>query len=428
MTEASSSARLADSDDVMATQLAPMLDSRGNPPAAHVPPELIRSIDWFGSPEIERDPYAHLNGVFREQPSVFYNMFSPLKGQSWFVTTAALARQVLGDGELFTSLNITGFAESIGEDWLLGAVEMAEPQHTRIRELMLQWLNPVAVSKLKAHVDQRAADIVDRLLAQGSCEFIEEFAVSYPVDIILEMMGLPLEDKPSLLKWMHMMTHGQTPDERREGAVVATQYFKDVIADRQASARDDLITRIVQSKIDGEPITSKEILGIVMVLFLGGLDTVVATLSHHFHHLATDQELQAHLRANPQDHLKAIHELLRYYPPATSHRMATRDTELDGVKIRKGDWIVVVHGVVNHDLAAFADADRVDINRPDNRHFTFSFEPHFCIGMHLAMRELIAGYREWLSRVPPFRLAEPEKVKKFGGLTYGIHEMRLIWD
>jgi cytochrome P450 len=404
-----------------------MLDSWGNPPAKHVPRELIRTIDWFAGPEIAKDPYGYLTRELRKQPPVFYNLCSPLKGQSWFVTTADLARQVFSDSELFTSLNITGFAESIGEDWLLGAVEMDEPQHARIRQLMVQWLNPPSVAKLADFVDNRATVLVDAVLAKGSCDFVEDFAVPYPVEIILEMMGLPLEDKPMLLDWMHKMTHGESPEVRRAGTLDSVKYFKDVVADRKRNPRDDLITRIVQSRIGDEPITEKEVFGIVMVLFVGGLDTVVNSLSWHFYHLAKDQDLQARLRANPKDHPKAIQELLRLYPPATSHRMATRDTELGGVRVKKGDWVVILHGVVNRDPTAFSDSDLADIDRSDNRHFTFSFGSHFCIGMHLAMRELSASYREWLTRVPPFRLANPDDVPTFGGLTYGISKMKLIW-
>src|SRR5262249_17809913 len=144
-----------------------ILDSLGNPPADHVPRELIRSVEWFGGPEIERDPYGHLSAVFRELPPVFYNMNSPIKGQSWFVTRADLARVVLNSGDLFSSENITGFAKSIGDDWLLGAVEMDDPQHRRIKSLMMQWLNPRAVSKLKDQVDKRAAELVDGLIGKG---------------------------------------------------------------------------------------------------------------------------------------------------------------------------------------------------------------------------------------------------------------------
>lgn len=406
---------------------AQTLDSFGNPPAAHVPPELVRSIEWFNSPEIKRDPYAHLSQVFRDQPPVFYNLISPIKGQSWFVTRADLAREVLNNGDRFLSENITGFAQSIGDDWLLGAVEMDEPQHLRIKNLMMQWLNPAAVGKIKEKVDQRAAELVDRLLPKGGCEFVAEYAEDYPIGIILEMLGLPIEHKERLVSWMHMMIHGSTTEERLEGAKISTQYFKDTITDRQANPRDDLITKVVQSKINDVPITAQEITGIVMVLFLGGLDTVVNSLSFHFHHLARDQELQTRLRNNPQEHLKAIQELLRFYPPATSHRMAAYDTELDGVHIKKGDWIVVVYGVVNRDPAEFAHADVVDIDRTDNRHMTFSYGPHFCIGMHLAMRELVATYREWLQRMPQFRLATPDEVENYGGLTFGINKLHLVW-
>jgi cytochrome P450 len=404
-----------------------LLDSWGNPAASHVPPELIRSIEWCDSPDIRRDAIGHLTEVLRAEPPLFYNMNSPFKGQCWVVNSAALLREVVSDADRFSSENITGFAESLGENWLLGAVEMDDPQHAKIREIMLQWLNPVAISKLKDQVDSRARELVSAVADKGGCEFIDYYATNYPVGIILDMLGLPQSDMPILLEWMHMMIHGTSAEERLGGAKSSTNYFRDIVADRNANPRDDLLSRVVHSQYNGVRLPDDEIFGIVMVLFIGGLDTVASSLGQHFHHLARDQELQDRLRKNPEDIPKAIQEMLRLYPPSTVHRMAKVDTEVNGIKIRKGDWLLGIHGVVNRDPEEFSRPDVADIDRMDNRHLTFSYGPHFCIGMHLAQRELTASYREWLTRVPPFRLADPDSVEMHGGLTFGINKLELVW-
>lgn len=403
------------------------VDSWGNPPASHVPSELIRSIEWFDSPEMRRDPY-HLAKLLRDEPPLIYNLNNPYKGRSWFPTRASLCREILADTARFSSQHTAGLAAAIGENWLLGAVEMDPPQHPKFREIMAQWVSPVEVARLKEKVDQRAREMVTALVDRGGCEFVASYAMPYPVTIFLELLGLPLEQTNTFVTWMHEMIHATDLDVRMAATRAAVKYFRALNEDRRAHPRDDLVTRVVQSKIDGKVLSEDEALGISMVLMLGGLDTVVNSLAFHFHYLAKDQDLQQRLRKNLDDIPKAVNELLRAFPPATSQRMAKMDTEVGGVSIKKGDWFTIVYGVANRDPREFAHPDTIDIDRADNRHMTFSFGPHFCIGIHLALRELHTSYREWLTRVPPFRLVDPSAVETHGGLTFGIKRLELTWS
>jgi cytochrome P450 len=294
--------------------------------------------------------------------------------------------------------------------------------------MMARWVNPGEVAKIKEKVEQRAREMIDALVDKGGCDFVSAYAMPYPVTIFLELLGLPLEQTHMFVNWMHSMLHAADPEVRMAATKDAVNYFRALNDDRRAHPRNDLVTRVVQSEIDGKVLTENEALGISMVLMLGGLDTVVNSLEFHFHHLARDQELQQRLRNNLEDIPKAVNELLRAFPPATSQRMAKLDTEVAGVMIKKGDWFTIVYGVANRDPREFEHADTIDIDRHDNRHMTFSFGPHFCIGIHLALRELHTSYREWLTRVPPFRLADPSGIETHGGLTFGIKKLDLTWS
>lgn len=154
------------------------VDSWGNPPASHVPSELIRSIEWFDSPEMRRDPY-HLAKLLRDEPPLIYNLNNPYKGRSWFPTRASLCREILADTARFSSQHTAGLAAAIGENWLLGAVEMDPPQHPKFREIMAQWVSPVEVARLKEKVDQRAREMVTALVDRGGCEFVASYAMPY---------------------------------------------------------------------------------------------------------------------------------------------------------------------------------------------------------------------------------------------------------
>ena len=403
------------------------LDFLGRPCADHVPRELIRHIDFFNGPGMDRDPFT-LARSLRDEPPMLYNLRNPLKGQSWLPTRAEQIRAILADPVTFSSAEQAGFAEIIGENWRLGPVEMDPPDHGKFRRLMNPWLSPAVVSGLGDRVRQRAIELIDSFLDDKSCEFVSQFGTPFPISIFMEMMGLPHSLTAVFLGWVDKVLHSDDLAVKAEGALAIADYLRELIAERRAHPIDDLASRIASSRVDGETISDDDMLGLAYLLFTGGLDTVASSLAFHLHFLATNPELQDRLRRHPEDIPAATEELLRAFSPVVSQRRAMADVDIAGVAIAKGDWITLIHSIASLDPHEFDSPDRVDLDRRNNRHFAFAFGPHFCAGSHLARREIHVALEEWTSRVPPFRLADGAAMESHGGIVFGANRLELCWE
>lgn len=402
------------------------LDIFGRPAPEHVPVELLRRIDVFDGPGMDVDPFAIIRKI-REEVPVVYNLHNPFKGQSWLVTRAELVRQVAGNPALFSSVDQLGFSALIGETWKYGPLEMDAPQHTQFRRIMNPWLSPGAVNKLSEKIRERSSELIDKFADKRECEFMADFGTPFPVSIFMELMGLPLTQMPDFLKWVSQLLHTGNLETQRQAVLSITGYLRGLIAERRAHPADDIATSAINSTIDGQPLTEDDLLGLTYLLFTGGLDTVASSLGFFFRHLATHPQDQARLRSNPADIPKAVEELLRVYTPTQALRQATADTELAGVKIKKGDWVNIILSVAGLDSNEFENPDKVDFDRDNNRHFAFSFGPHFCAGSHLAKRELSIALDVWMQRIPEFRLKAGEPPKTHGGQVFGVDRVALEW-
>jgi cytochrome P450 len=213
---------------------------------------------------------------------------------------------------------------------------------------------------------------------------------------------------------------------RSAGAAAIGKLLRGYIADRLTAPRNDIISQIVHSKIDGRALTDDEMIGIIYLLFGGGVDTVTGSLGFHFLHLARDAELQRRLREDFSAIPRAVNELLRAYSVVNSYRRVIADTSVGGITMKAGDWVMVSLPTVNLDPEAFEDPTTVDIGRKINRHMAFSYGTHFCLGMHLAQRELKIAYEEWLRRVPPFRLDGTPEI--LSGTLLAVRSLPLSWS
>ncbi len=168
-------------------------------------------------------------------------------------------------------------------------------------------------------------------------------------------------------------------------------------------------------------------LGIVVMLFIGGLDTVVSSLSFQFRWLAENVDQQNRLRENYELLPDAVEELFRAFSIVTTGRIATQDTELAGVQIKKGDMIEAATMLSTRDPDEFENPHEIDLTRSPNRHNAFSFGPHRCLGSHLARLEVTIAIEEWLKRVPEFTVQPGAKINILGGGVWGLDSLPLQW-
>ena len=398
---------------------------------SHVPASLVHPFDVFADPEMSRCPFERAQRL-REHGRAFWNPVNPLFRGSWVLTQAKDLRYVMTHPELFSNNGEAGFMTLKGEALELIPLELDPPRHTAFRKLLNPLLAPAVVASMSEAVTRRAADLIERVRPQGQCDFISSFAVPFPVSIFLALMGLPEGDMERFLAWETALVHtGSTTSENmtmEAAAIAVTGYLEELVADRRKNPRDDITTCIVNARIDDKPLTHKEVIGVLYLLFLAGLDTVTATLGWFFHHLAVHPEQQQLLRDNPDRIKNAVEELMRRYSIVVSHRRCKSDVEVAGVHMKEGDWISIFDTLGSTDPQESSDSAAVDFTRRNVPHFGFSTGPHVCLGIHLARRELEVSLREWLTRIPSWRLQPAAEMRTHGGHTFGFDNLNLVWD
>lgn len=407
--------------------LAAPLAGTAIPP--HVAPAPVRDFDLHGDPGMATCPFSTVARL-HDGSDVFWSPTILREGQgdgAWVVTRAELMRQILSHPEIFSSKGEAGFSKLIDEDWDLVPLEIDPPRHTQFRQLLNPILYPRVVSQMTPGVVARANELLDQIAKDRGCEFMEAFGRPFPISIFMQLMGLPLDQMPIFLVWEEDLLHSPSLDRRKAAAKSIRLYLETLAADRRASPTEDLASLVVTSKIDGRLFTDDEVIGTLYLFFVGGLDTVASSLGWFFHHLATHPEQQQWLRDNPDEIPHAVEELLRRFSVVTSRRRCMCDTDVGGVAMKEGDWISLTYSLASLDPREFDRPLEVDFTRGALRHFGFSFGPHFCIGSHLARREMVVALTQWLARIPPWRLKPGAPVVMHGGGVFGIERLELEW-
>jgi cholest-4-en-3-one 26-monooxygenase len=302
---------------------------------------------------------------------------------------------------------------------------MDPPEHHKNRMILRERFKPSVMRALETHIiercrliaDEVAAARVARASAEESFDFVEAIAMRLPLDVILELLGVPGDDRDQMYLWSNAVIGSEDPEygdvALPRGAIQAAQramfgYFARFIASRRAAPREDLVSLLVEARIDGEPLTEMEILGFCFLLAIAGNETTRNATSGAMLALIEHRAVMDRLIAEPEHMPLAVEELLRWVTPIVyMARTATRDVEIAGQTIRAGEKVGLLYPSANRDESVFADPFRLDIERKPNRHLTFGFGRHSCLGNDLARIELRAVLTEMTRRFPGIRLAGP---------------------
>jgi cytochrome P450 len=256
-----------------------------------------------------------------------------------------------------------------------------------------------------------------------------DYARRFPVGVFLRLMGFPVGDIDLLNDYATTLTYHPDPAEKGRALAGIKAYLEEQIRIAEKAPRDDIISHIVTAKINDRPVNDEEKLALSFNVFVGGMDTVSASLGWHFRYLAMNSDLQARLRADRSLIPDAVEELLRVYSVVSSSRMALVDFEVAGIKIRKGDFITLGTELANRDPREFERPDQVDIERTPNRHLGFGYGLHHCLGAPLARRELRIAMESWFDIVPTFHLVGDtnEGMPTWVGNIFSLETLRLAW-
>jgi len=307
-------------------------------------------------------------------------------------------------------------------------VQMDAPEHPKYRRLTQDWFMPANLKTIEANIRTIAKASVDKMLAMGSeCDFARDVASMYPLHVVMELLGVPESDEPLMLKLTQELFGGQDPDLNRTRAVQmsaeeATKimaqtvadfnaYFEAMAQDRRANPRQDLATIIATGMIDGAPIPDYESAGYYTIVATAGHDTTSASTAGAMWALAQDPEQFAKVKADRTLLPGLIEEAIRWTTPV-QHFMRTvaADTEIGGVSMKAGDWLMLCYISGNYDESVFPEPERFDATRSPNRHISFGSGAHQCLGLHLARLEMKILFEELLDRLDSVELAgEPKR-------------------
>ncbi|MCB2078173.1 MAG: cytochrome P450 [Novosphingobium sp.] len=333
---------------------------------------------------------------------------------------------LLSNSQMMASMKATGGMDV--KSLMRNLTAMDGPEHLAYREITQAYFTPKGMDALRADIEALAAEFVARLEDHdGECDFAH-VAMSYPLRVIMTMLGVPQEDEPLMLRLTQQTLTSQDPEFQAQGGssmgamMEMYQYFQTMIADRRANPRDDLASLIANARIGGELLPERDVFGYFLIVATAGHDTTSYAITGGLLALLQHPGEMAKLRDNPALLPTAIEEILRWTTPVKHFcRTATEDRTVAGNTIKPGELMLLSYPSANRDEAAFDDADQFRIDRRPNRQLAFGTGPHVCLGQYLARLELTSIFREFLERVEHAELAgEPRYVEStfVGGVKY----------
>lgn len=402
----------------------------------HIPDEVVYDFDIFRDPGLQTDPHKRVREMMKAAPPVFW---TPRNGGHWVVAGHPEIFEASRDTVRFSS----EFMARSERDELMALlppdmphipqptpINMDPPEHTQFRAPLNPVFSPKAMKARKDEIRELADKLIDAVVDKGACDFISDIAEPLPVTVFLKMMGLPLERLAAFRELVHEFLAPGMGDPMESVARMrkVADSMKDVIEARKTDPKDDLISLLWQTEINGEPMTFDTMEDYGVLLFIAGLDTVINGMGFGIRHMALNPDFQNELRADPDLIPDAIDELLRRYTFTIPVRRVAEDTELAGVKMKSGDRMMLYLPAADLDEREYPDPEKFDVHREGRAHVAFGVGPHRCLGSHLARVELQIIYEQMLSRLPTFRIDESKPVKFHSGNIIAVDSLPLRWD
>ncbi|MEJ7582622.1 MAG: cytochrome P450 [Acidimicrobiales bacterium] len=347
--------------------------------------------------------------------------FNPRFGGFWVVSSYDEVATVSRDGETFSSKYVAHSDDGI--DYLgitgvpraktmptAGIAEVEGPIHQALRRVINPFLVPHAVDRLQPLMERIATWFLDQRIESGEMDLVLDLTNPVPAILTMELVGLPLDSWQHYAELFHgTVAHGPGNPEFDQALANLPAMLAELgeeAAARRSSPRDDLLTALVDLRLDdGRQLTDDEVRSVLWNLVGGGLDTTTSLTSLALHHLNEHPELRAELIERPELIGTATEEFLRYLSVNESlTRTVTRDVELGGQQLRRGDHLMLSWLSANRDGSTFERADEVVLDRAPNPHLALGVGPHRCIGMHMARTMFQVLMREVLMRIPDYRV------------------------
>lgn len=310
------------------------------------------------------------------------------------------------------------------------------PDHTRLRSLVTKAFTPRVVEGLRGYIQQVVDELLDAVQARGEMDVIADFAYPLPATVIATMIGAPPEDRDKFREWSDGLAEfvggALGASDRREHAQQClselSAYFREIIEQRRAHPRDDLMSGLIAAHDAQDKLTEDELVATCVLLRFAGHETTTNLIGSGLLALLRTPEQLSLLREDPSLIVSAVEEFLRYDGPVqAAARVALESVEVSGTVIPKGHRVFPLLTAADRDPAHFAEPDRLEITREPNRHLAFGYGIHFCIGAPLARLEAQLAINTLLRRAPELRLSDDEPAWKETFLLRGLKSLAVAF-
>jgi pimeloyl-[acyl-carrier protein] synthase len=378
-------------------------------------------------PEVHDDPYPFYRQLRERDP------VHPSLPGLWLLTRYSDTSALLRDHHRFSNDSrnsdlVRMFMQMMGdrqpglleESTARSMLFVDPPDHTRLRNLVSKAFTARVIEAMRPHVQEVVDELIGAFREAAVVDLVSELAYPLPIRVICEMLGIPPEDHDRFREWSAELVLTLDPmitleiiERGNRAAEAFAEYFAELLAARRAHPRDDLLSALIAAEDRGQTLTEEELLSTCILLLVAGHETTVNLISNGMLALLRNPDQVQRLRHDPGLIRSAVEELLRFDSPVQLvGRTAMQDVEIGGVRIARGHQVVGIIGAANRDPAQFAQPDRLDIGRPDNRHLAFSGGIHFCLGAPLARVEAQIAIGTLVRSFPGLRLADEAAIER----------------
>ena len=381
-------------------------------------------------PEYVENPFEIWDELRQSCPIAHTNK----RGSNWLPTRYADVTAIAHDIEHFSSLEVAVIpfeGEEPEEPVLpygLPPISADPPLHTWTRRLLLPWFSHHRVEGYEELTRSLCRSLIDGFIGEGRADAAAGYAQQIPVRVIAHVLGVPGDLSDTFTGWVRdVLEFAEDDERRRNGMEGLINFFLPEMERRRTNPGPDLLSELLQTEVDGQPLDESLILGAAALVLIAGVDTTWSAIGSSLWHLATHPEDCKRLVNEPEIWPLAIEELLRAFSPVTMARIVTTDVEFAGCPMNAGDRVLMNFPAANRDPEAYDDPGTVILDREHNRHVAFGSGIHRCAGSNLARMELRVALEEWLGAIPEFHPADGEQVTWAGGQVRGPRKLPVVF-
>ena len=403
--------------------------------------------DLFG-PEFKADPYPTYKALRSEQP--LCRRVNADGKAIWFVTRYADVAAILRDHTRFVK-NVQQTMTPAERAALPPTPELIHllsnhmlnldpPDHTRLRSLVSKAFTATVVNRMAERIQRMADALVDKVQARSAMDLIDDFAYPLPINVIADLLGIPLRDQGRFRQWsqafvtpsVNVLRNTKKAQKAKRLMEDFTGYMGALFAQRRAQPQADLISALLQTEEAGDKLREEELFSMLILLIVAGHETVVDLISNGVLALLQHPDQLQLLQQQPARLDAAIEEIVRYDGPVerATVRFAAQDVAMDGHLIQRGDAVNLILAAADRDPAQFANPDQFEIDRANNRHLGFGLGVHYCLGAPLGRLEGKIAISTLFRRLPNLRLAVPLDTLRWRKVPIlrGLQHMPVVWE